>query len=206
MVDVCAAGAGGTALSRPRISLTSLFRRNRFDLSLFVYELLALLRAGLALTEALETLDERWRQNRPGATAEEKGHYVLPELTRLMQQGKSFSVALAAHPDCFSPLFVAMVAASEQTGEMMQALERYLQYHGQVSVVRQKIIAASLYPAMLLLSVQPFSGERTPAIPGGITYCFPAKNMTAPTDGELALRGLLAGDDARFAYALCGVF
>jgi general secretion pathway protein F len=152
MVDVCAAGAGGTALSRPRISLTSLFRRNRFDLSLFVYELLALLRAGLALTEALETLDERWRQNRPGATAEEKGHYVLPELTRLMQQGKSFSVALAAHPDCFSPLFVAMVAASEQTGEMMQALERYLQYHGQVSVVRQKMIAASLYPAMLLLT------------------------------------------------------
>ncbi|QIE27515.1 Putative type II secretion system protein F (plasmid) [Caballeronia sp. SBC1] len=128
-----------------------MFRRSRFDLSLFVYELLALLRAGLALTEALETLDERRRQNQSGAT-EEKGHYVLSELIRLMQQGKSFSVSLAAHPDCFSALFVAMVAASEQTGGMTQALERYLQYDGQVSLVRQKIIAASLYPVMLLIT------------------------------------------------------
>ncbi|WP_287183056.1 type II secretion system F family protein [Paraburkholderia sp.] len=152
MVEVCAAGAGGVRLSRRHFSLAGLFRRSRFDLSLFVYELLALLRAGLALTEALETLDERWRHNRSRAAAEEKSHYVLPELIRLMQQGKSFSTALAAHPDCFSRLFVAMVAASEQTGGMTQALERYLDYHGQVSLVRQKMISASLYPVMLLVT------------------------------------------------------
>jgi hypothetical protein len=71
----------------------------------------------------------------------------------------------------------------------------------------QRLLRASYnHGHVTSVSVQPFSGERTPAIPGGITYCFPAKNMTAPTDGELALRGLLAGDDARFAYALCGVF
>ncbi|MFL9903451.1 type II secretion system F family protein [Paraburkholderia fungorum] len=152
LVEVCAAGVGTARSPRERISLASLFRRNRFDLSLFVYELLALLRAGLALTEALETLDERWRQNSIGTSVEEKGHYVLPELNRLMQEGKSFSVALAAYPDCFSGLFVAMVAASEQTGGMTQALERYLQYDGQVSLVRQKLIAASLYPGMLLMT------------------------------------------------------
>ncbi|MFL9984059.1 type II secretion system F family protein [Paraburkholderia sediminicola] len=152
MVEVCAAGAGMAGSSRERISLTGLFRRNRFDLSLFVYELLALLRAGLALTEALETLDERRRQNGGGTSVEEKAHYVLHELIRLMQEGKSFSAALAVHPDCFSGLFVAMVAASEQTGGMTQALERYLQYDGQVTVVRQRIIAASLYPAMLLMT------------------------------------------------------
>lgn len=104
VVEICAAGAGTARSPRARISLTSLFRRNRFDLSLFVYELLALLRAGLALTEALETLDERRRQNSAGTSVEEKGYYVLPELIRLMQEGKSFSVALAAHPDCFSGL------------------------------------------------------------------------------------------------------
>lgn len=151
MVEVCAARTGKRAFHRQRMSLAGVFRRTHFDLSLFVYELLALLRAGLALTEALETLDERRRQNQPGS-AEEKGHYVLSELIRLMQQGKSFSVSLATHPDCFSTLFVAMVAASEQTGGMTQALERYLQYDGQVSLMRQKIIAASLYPVMLLIT------------------------------------------------------
>jgi general secretion pathway protein F len=151
VVEVRAAHSGKAGFSRQHTSLARMFRRTRFDLSLFVYELLALLRAGLALTEALETLDERRRQNQAGA-AEEKGHYVLSELIRSMQQGKSFSVSLAAHPDCFSALFVAMVAASEQTGGMTQALERYLQYDGQISLVRQKIIAASLYPVMLLFT------------------------------------------------------
>lgn len=152
MVEVCAAAAGMAGSPRERMSVDGLFRRNRFDLSLFVYELLTLLRAGLALTEALETLDERRRQSGAGASVEEKGHYVLRELIRLMQEGKSFSAALAAHPDCFSGLFVAMVAASEQTGGMTQALERYLQYDAQVTLVRQKMIAASLYPAMLLIT------------------------------------------------------
>jgi general secretion pathway protein F len=152
MIEIYAAATGRASLSFRRISLAGVFRRARFNLPLFVYELLALLRAGLALTEALDTLDERRRQNTSGASTEEQGHYVLPELIRLMQQGKSFSVALAAHPDCFSGLFVAMVAASERTGGMTQALERYLQYQSQVSLVRQKVLTASLYPAMLLLT------------------------------------------------------
>ncbi|MET3228368.1 UNVERIFIED_ORG: general secretion pathway protein F [Burkholderia sp. 1263] len=152
IVEVRAAGVGLAGSRRQRITFAGIFRRAHFDLPLFVFELLALLRAGLALTEALETLDERRRHNRSGVPAEEKGHYVLPELIRLMQQGKSFSAALSVHPECFSALFVAMIAASEQTGGMTQALERYLQYHGQVSLVRQKMIAASLYPAMLLIT------------------------------------------------------
>ncbi|MFM0729987.1 hypothetical protein PQQ52_05750 [Paraburkholderia sediminicola] len=56
------------------------------------------------------------------------------------------------------------------------------------------------------LSVQPFSGERTPAIPGGVTLAFPARNLTMPANGDLTLQGLAPDDDARFAYALCGVF
>jgi general secretion pathway protein F len=151
IVDVSIAGHARTRLALSRSSLRALLRTRRFDLPLFVQELLALLRAGLSLTEALETLDERGRHSRAAST-EEQDHYVLPDLVRLMQEGKSFSTALAAHPGCFSPLFIAMIAASEQTGGMPQALERYLQYHAQVSVVRQKLISASLYPALLMLT------------------------------------------------------
>jgi len=151
IVDVSIAGHARTMLARSHPSLRNLLRGKRFDLSLFVHELLALLRAGLSLIEALETLDERRRHSRAAAT-EERDHYVLPDLVRLMQEGKPFSTALAAHPGCFSPLFIAMIAASEQTGGMTHALERYLQYHAQVSVVRQKLISASLYPALLMLT------------------------------------------------------
>jgi hypothetical protein len=56
------------------------------------------------------------------------------------------------------------------------------------------------------LSVRPFSGGRTSVTPSGVTLAFPARNLTMPANGDLALRNLAPDDDARFAYALCGVF
>lgn len=134
VLQVAASGLG--------ISLFS--ARHRFELALFAHELIALLRAGLSLIEALETLAERQQESG-------QDHAVLPELVRRMQEGLSFSQALQAFPQCFPELFIASIAASEQTGEMVDALERYLRYHEQVGALRQKIISASLYPAMLLL-------------------------------------------------------
>ncbi|WP_229012961.1 hypothetical protein [Paraburkholderia gardini] len=56
------------------------------------------------------------------------------------------------------------------------------------------------------LSVQPFSDQRRAYIQQNVTRFFPARNMAAPANGELALQGLVPGDDVRVAYALCGVF
>lgn len=116
----------------------------RFDLALFAQELIALLRAGLSLIEAMETLAERQQE-----AGQDQG--VLPELVRRMQEGQAFSAALQVFPSLFPDLFVASIAASEQTGEMVDALERYVRYHEQVGAIRQKIVSASLYPALLLL-------------------------------------------------------
>lgn len=123
----------------------ALFRsRDRFDLALFAQELIALLKAGLSLIEALETLAER--QQEVG-----QDHAMLAELVRRMQEGQSFSLTLQAFPQFFPELFVASIVASEQTGEMVDALLRYVRYHEQVGAIRQKIVSASLYPAMLML-------------------------------------------------------
>lgn len=118
--------------------------RPRFDIALFAHELIALLRAGLSLIEALETLAERQQEGGQGPA-------ILGELVRRMREGQAFSQALRAFPGLFPDLFVASVAASEQTGEMIDALERYLRYHEQVGALRQKIVSASLYPALLLV-------------------------------------------------------
>jgi general secretion pathway protein F len=151
VIEIRARSTGRNALLQRRRAL-ALFRRSGFDLALFVYELMTLLRAGLSLPEALETLDERWRERQFKASADTTASHIPGELVRQMQQGKSLSTALSAHPGFFPGLFVAMIAASEQTGEMTQALERFLQYHRQINVVRQKLISASLYPVLLLLT------------------------------------------------------
>lgn len=126
------------------VSLGLMHSRRPFDLALFAHELIALLRAGLSLIEALETLAER--QQEAG-----QDHAVLAELVRRMREGQAFSQALQTFPECFPELFVASIAASEQTGEMQDALLRYVRYHEQVGAIRQKIVSASLYPALLML-------------------------------------------------------
>lgn len=130
---------------RGQIGVRSLLpHRIRFDLALFCQELLALLRAGLSLIEALETLDERQQST-------EQPSVLMQTLVLRMKEGKSFSQGLQEFPAEFPDIFVASIAASEQTGEMVEAIERYLRYHEQVSFIRQKLVSASLYPAMLLV-------------------------------------------------------
>lgn len=66
----------------------SLFKANpQFDLAIFSYELLCLLKAGLSLIETLETLKERLQQGQAGFA-------LLSELIRQMREGQSFSNAL----------------------------------------------------------------------------------------------------------------
>ncbi|MDP2229036.1 MAG: type II secretion system F family protein [Moraxellaceae bacterium] len=119
-------------------------RSGRFDLVLFAHELRALLQAGLSLIEALEALAERQQAASADAT-------VLQALVGSLYEGQAFSKAIARFPDAFPELFVATMAASEQTGDLVEALERYLRHHEQVSVVRNKIASAALYPLLLLL-------------------------------------------------------
>jgi general secretion pathway protein F len=119
------------------------FKSHKFALQLFLYELRALLQAGLSLIESLETLVER--QHSP------QDREVLEQLVNAMYRGESFSQALKNAPHVFNDLLRAIVAASEQTGEMVDGLSRYLRYDEQLDLVRNKIISASVYPVALLI-------------------------------------------------------
>ncbi len=117
--------------------------RERFGLLLFSQELLALLDAGLNLTEALETLHAKERQ----AAA----HDVLTRVLHLLREGRSFSDVLASMPQHFPEVYVATVRASERTGDLPQTLARYIAYQAQFDAIRKKLVSAAIYPAMLLV-------------------------------------------------------
>jgi len=117
-------------------------RRTRFPLLLFSQELLSLLKAGLGLVESLEGIAEK--EQRPEIAQVLKG--VLDALYR----GQTFSAALAAYPSAFPGLYTSMVKASERTGDLPEALLRYIGYEQQVEVLRKKLIASSIYPFLLI--------------------------------------------------------
>jgi general secretion pathway protein F len=104
---------------------------------------LALLSAGLSLVEVLETMVEK--------EAKPEARKVLGDLRDSLFEGRSFSVALEKFPAVFPPLFAATVRASERSGDLPEALTRYIAYHRRVEDVRKKIVSASIYPAVLLV-------------------------------------------------------
>ena len=114
----------------------------KFPLPLFSQEMLALMSAGLSLVEALEAITEK--------EASPENRKVLEGLLGRLRQGLTFSAALEVFPVQFPPLYVAMVRASERTGDMAQALSRYIAYREQSDKVRNKIISAAIYPAVII--------------------------------------------------------
>ena len=114
----------------------------RFPLLLFSQELVALLSAGLSLPEVVETLAEK--ETRP------EFRRIFAELRQSLYEGRSFSQALDSFPETFPSLYVATVRAAERTGDIAEALGRYIAYAERLEAVRRKVISASVYPIVLL--------------------------------------------------------
>ena len=123
--------ASGMRLSLPK-------RKGKFPTTLFTVELLSLLEAGLNLVEALQTL------------AEKEPSEVLSAILAAIHRGEPFSQAVGAMPQHFSPLYVATIKAAERTGNVAEALGRYIAYQEELDRVRKKIVSASIYPAILI--------------------------------------------------------
>jgi len=120
----------------------SRFSGARFAVPLFAQELLALLDAGMGLVESIDILARKAKQD--------DARHILHELQRLVGEGRRFSSALEGIPDAFPALFIATVKSAERTGDINEALRRYLAYHKQINTVRDKMLAASVYPVLLI--------------------------------------------------------
>lgn len=118
-------------------------RAGAFPLLLFSQELLALLEAGLNLTEAIATLHAK---EGPGAVRDR-----LAAVLQALREGRNLSDVLEGHPQDFPDVYVATVRASERTGDLPHALARYIAYQLQFDGIRKKLVSAAIYPVMLLV-------------------------------------------------------
>ncbi len=114
-----------------------------FPVLLFSQELLALLSAGLSLVEAIETIVEKEQR--------QDSRQILDSVLLRLRQGQSLSSALEAFPAEFPALYAATIRASEHTGDLPEALRRYIAYREQADLVRGKVVSALIYPVALLV-------------------------------------------------------
>jgi general secretion pathway protein F len=114
-----------------------------FSLVLFAQELLALVEAGLAIVEALESMQEK---TSPGITRD-----IAAGLAQSLRSGQRLSQALASRPEYFPPLFIGLIQAAETTSDLPSALSRFVDFETRLANVRNKTISAAIYPSILLV-------------------------------------------------------
>ena len=85
------------------------------DLVMFCFQLEQLTRAGVPMLDGLNDLRE--------STASPYFQKVLGAVAGEVEGGKMLSQALAEHPDVFDEVFVNLVAAGEQTGQLSEVFD-----------------------------------------------------------------------------------
>lgn len=115
---------------------------NRADVLAFTSELSIMLRAGLALDNALRVLIEM--SHKPSVRA------LLENILEDVKGGAPFSRALAGHRSLFGDFYINMVRSGEVSGQMSQVLERLVEHLERLRALRESVVSATIYPAILL--------------------------------------------------------
>lgn len=131
------AGAGGSRLRRRDAPVS---RRDVLDLT---HELAVMLRAGLPLAYALRVLIEM--------SAAPSVRALLQRVLDDVKDGAPLSRALDRHRALFGPFYVSMVRAGEASGQLAGTLERLSEHIARMAKLRENVVAAATYPAILLV-------------------------------------------------------
>ncbi|WAM32303.1 type II secretion system F family protein [Caldicellulosiruptor naganoensis] len=113
------------------------------DLAVFCRQFATMLMAGIPMVSALDVIVEQF-----------KGKYlgkVLEDIYKRVQSGTMLSRALAEKAECFPPILINMIEAGEMSGSVDQALDRMATHFEKELKLRQKIINALIYPAIVIL-------------------------------------------------------
>lgn len=111
------------------------------DLSLFTRQLATLVRAGLPLEESLLAVSQQ--------TEKPRVQSIILGVRSKVMEGHTLADGLAEFPRVFPEIYRATVSAGEQAGHLDNVLERLAVYTESREAMRQKILAAMLYPIVL---------------------------------------------------------
>ena len=115
------------------------------EISRLAKNLSAMLKAGLSLARAL-SVTERQSSNKHLKA-------IVVSLSESIRKGSSFHEALAAFPNVFSDLFVAMAKAGEESGSLADSLSAVGTQMERSDELVRKIRGAMIYPAIVITAV-----------------------------------------------------
>ena len=112
------------------------------DILVMTSELSIMLKAGLALDNALRVLIGM--SPKPAMVA------LTQSILDDVKGGAPLSRVLAKHPQQFGDFYINMVRSGEASGQLSDVLERLTEHLERMRTLRESVISASIYPAILL--------------------------------------------------------
>ena len=111
------------------------------ELLVFNKGLVALLKAGIPVTSALDALAER--------TENAVFSRAIEDVLEGVKTGMPLDLAMARQPNIFQAMYTSVLAAVEKTGMIVPAVESYIEYQKRSEEIRKKVVSAAVYPVML---------------------------------------------------------
>lgn len=116
-----------------------------YEKVVFARNLSAMLKAGLALSRALSVIERQ--------TKNVRFTDVLSEVASRVRRGDQLNAALGAYPNVFSRLFVAMVKAGEESGDLAGSLSVIGEQMERAYTLKKKVRGALIYPAIIVIAI-----------------------------------------------------
>jgi type IV pilus assembly protein PilC len=117
------------------------FGPNRKDILGFTNQLAVMVRAGISLKDALESIGVQ-QDN-------EKFKAAILDIKDRIEAGSSFSQALQPYEEYFGKLYINMIAAAEISGAMSDMLQKLAGYLDQEAETRSQVRGAMIYPLII---------------------------------------------------------
>jgi general secretion pathway protein F len=137
--------AAGTARGGFTLNPT-LFRARVFNATgraIWTRQLAGLVSSGLPLERALTALTDE--------AEDESQRNLVASLRSEVNAGASFAKALAQHPREFSDIYIAVIGAGEQSGDLGLVLDRLADDLEEQQELKAKLLGAALYPAIVTI-------------------------------------------------------
>lgn len=116
-----------------------------YDKVLMARNLGSMLSAGLVLARALAVLERQTKNPRLVRT--------IQEIASSVRRGDTLHEAASQYPKVFSPLFVAMVRAGEEGGDLSGSLAVVADQMERMYALKKKIRSALIYPVIILIAI-----------------------------------------------------
>ena len=149
------------------------------DLVFFTRQLSSMITSGLTLMQALNILRQQ--------TKNEAMAKIIEQIVTEIEDGNSFSTALAKHPDVFSSIYVSLIKAAETSGVLDKVLLRLAETLEKQEKLKSTIKGALMYPIIVVIGMVAVMMVMMIVVIPQLSVLFESMNVELPLTTQIVI-------------------